>query len=78
GSSQSTRFTAAHQIGEIAKSHPQDLPSLLKKVSQYLRSKNWDTKVATAHAIGAIAENVNSFNVNKVLDFGALLAFGGQ
>ena len=48
------------------------------QVSQYLRSKNWDTKVATAHAIGAIAENVNSFNVNKVLDFGALLAFGGQ
>ena len=32
GSTQATRFTAARQLGEIAKSHPQDLTSLLKKV----------------------------------------------
>ncbi|XP_076940900.1 TATA-binding protein-associated factor BTAF1-like [Bidens hawaiensis] len=55
GSTQATRFTAARQIGEIAKLHPQDLSSLLRKVSQYLHSKNWDTRVAAAHAIGAIA-----------------------
>ncbi|KAF3440568.1 hypothetical protein FNV43_RR18852 [Rhamnella rubrinervis] len=121
GSTQSTRFTAARQIGDIAKSHPLDLTSLLKKVSHYLRSKNWDTRVAAAHAIGAIAENVKhtslsevlscaksklseagisggvedviaqpdfhsniactsfrSFNINKVLEFGALLASRGQ
>ncbi|XP_065853225.1 TATA-binding protein-associated factor BTAF1 [Euphorbia lathyris] len=122
GSTQATRFTAARQIGDIAKSHPQDLNSLLKKVSQYLRSKNWDTRVAAAHAIGAIAQNVKhtslnelfacvetkmleagisgvaedlvvlpdlhskiissgsfrSFDMNKVLEFGALLASGGQ
>ncbi|GFZ00920.1 similar to ROOT GROWTH DEFECTIVE 3 [Actinidia rufa] len=91
-------------------------------VSQYLRSKNWDTRVAAAHAIGAIAANVKhtsltevyscvetklsevgiscvvddvvawsnhdpkllagvsfrSFDINKVLEFGALLASGGQ
>ncbi|XP_072972272.1 TATA-binding protein-associated factor BTAF1 isoform X2 [Typha angustifolia] len=58
GSTQETRFAAARQIGDIAKSHPQDLNSLLKKVSQYLRSRNWDTRVAAAHAVGAIAENV--------------------
>lgn len=28
------------------------------QVSQFLRSKNWDTRVAAAHAIGAIAQNV--------------------
>lgn len=28
------------------------------QVSQYLCSKKWDTRVAAAHAIGAIAENV--------------------
>lgn len=28
------------------------------QVSQYTRSKSWDTRVAAAHAIGAIAENV--------------------
>ncbi|KAG4966687.1 hypothetical protein JHK87_032338 [Glycine soja] len=121
GSNQATRLTAARQIGDIAKSHPQDLTSLLKKVSQYLRSKNWDTRVAAAHAIGSIAENVKhisltelfacvvskmsengiscsiedlcawpylqskvtgssfrSFDMNKVLEFGALLASGGQ
>ncbi|CAK7341663.1 unnamed protein product [Dovyalis caffra] len=122
GSTQATRLTAAKQIGEIAKSHPQDLHSLLKKVSQYLHSKNWDTRVAAAHAIGAISQNVKhtsltelfasvqtkmseigvsglvedlvacpnfhsqiiangsfrSFDMNKVLEFGALLASGGQ
>ncbi|KAF6176669.1 hypothetical protein GIB67_034531 [Kingdonia uniflora] len=123
GSTQQTRFTAARQIGDIAKSHPQDLSSLLKKVSQYLRSKSWDTRVAAAHAVGAIAENVKhtslkelfasvkteisdagvsgsvedvviswtnfdlkvvadlsfrSFDISKVLEFGALLASGGQ
>ncbi|XP_028801250.1 TATA-binding protein-associated factor BTAF1 isoform X1 [Neltuma alba] len=121
GSTQATRLTAARQIGDIAKSHPQDLISLLKKVSQYLHSKTWDTRVAAAHAIGAIAENVKhtsldelisavaakmseagisgsvedmcawpclqakipgsafrSFDLNKVLEFGTLLASGGQ
>lgn len=28
------------------------------QLSQYLHSKNWDTRVAAAHAIGAIAESV--------------------
>ncbi|CAA6657208.1 unnamed protein product [Spirodela intermedia] len=58
GSTQATRFAAARQIGEIAKSHPVELYSLLNKVSPYLRSRNWDTRVAAAHAIGAIAESV--------------------
>lgn len=122
GSTQATRFTAARQIGDIAKSHPQDLSSLLSKVSQYLRSKSWGTRVAAAHAIGAIAESVKhaslsevytcvetkmseagisgavqdvvacpefhprfnagpsfrSFDLTKVLEFGTLLASGGQ
>ncbi|GMH10882.1 hypothetical protein Nepgr_012723 [Nepenthes gracilis] len=120
GSTQATRFAAARQIGDIAKSHPQDLSSLLKKVSQYLYNRNWDTRVAAAHAIGAIAEKSNhtsltelsacverkifeagfsfsvedvaallhpktaaslsfrSFDINKVLEFGALLASEGQ
>ncbi|TQE05658.1 hypothetical protein C1H46_008677 [Malus baccata] len=32
GSTQATRFTAARQIGDIAKAHPHDLSSLLKMV----------------------------------------------
>ncbi|KAG6507740.1 hypothetical protein ZIOFF_033091 [Zingiber officinale] len=67
GSTQATRFAAAKQIGDIAKSHPQELNSLLKKVSQYLRSKNWDTRVAAAHAVGAIAENVKHISLKELL-----------
>lgn len=107
GSTQATRFTAARQLGEIAKSHPQDLASLLKKVilfwgfissisttiiiysglhasflcwinlltvslyeqvSHYLRSKNWDTRVAAAHAIGAIVQTVKHTSVSELID----------
>lgn len=117
GSTQQTRFAAARQIGDIARSHPQELNPLLRKVSQYLRSRNWDTRVAAAKAIGSIAENskrlsieqlvavvakkvseagfvggcpelrpkneasissFRSFDINKVLEFGVLLASGGQ
>ncbi|CAN6448955.1 unnamed protein product [Victoria cruziana] len=66
GSTQATRFAAARQIGDIAKAHPQDLSSLLKKISQFLRSKNWDTRVAAAHAVGAIAENVGHTSLNEM------------
>ncbi|KAG8086577.1 hypothetical protein GUJ93_ZPchr0010g10708 [Zizania palustris] len=59
GSTQATRFAAARQIGEIAKSHPQELNVLLK-------SKNWDTRVAAAHAIGAIAENVKHTSLKEL------------
>ncbi|KAF3581443.1 hypothetical protein DY000_02032732 [Brassica cretica] len=95
---------------------------ILSRVLHYLRSKKWDTRVAAAHAIGAIVLNVKhislsellnslrtklgeaglsgnvdevvasgnlqsklqanapfrSFEMNKVLEFGALLASGGQ
>ncbi|XP_051210704.1 TATA-binding protein-associated factor BTAF1 isoform X2 [Lolium perenne] len=66
GSTQATRFAAARQIGDIAKSHPLELSALLKKVSQYIRSKNWDTRVAAARAIGAIAENVKHMSVKDL------------
>eukprot|EP01018_Ginkgo_biloba_P040554 Gb_27522 [translate_table: standard] len=36
-------------------------------VSQYLRSKNWDTRVAAAQAIGAIAENIKHITVNDII-----------
>ena len=52
--------------------------AILHQVSQYLRSKNWDTRVAAARAIGAIAENVNHTSLpqlfscfkSKLSDFG--------
>ncbi|KAL2607435.1 hypothetical protein R1flu_026008 [Riccia fluitans] len=59
GSTSTTRRTAARQIGEIAKLHPTELRPLLRQVRQFLRSKSWDTRVAAAQEIGAIAENVS-------------------
>ena len=35
-------------------------------MSQYLRSKNWDTRVAAAQAIGSIAENVKHTSVKDL------------
>ncbi|KAK4275664.1 hypothetical protein QN277_018704 [Acacia crassicarpa] len=40
---------------------------ILKKVSQYLHSKTWDTRVASAHAIGAIAENAKHTSLNELI-----------
>uniref|UniRef100_A0A7M5XDP0 Mot1 central domain-containing protein n=1 Tax=Clytia hemisphaerica TaxID=252671 RepID=A0A7M5XDP0_9CNID len=62
GSTPVTRKAAAKQLGEIQKLHPHELPNLLGRVFVYLRSKNWDTRVAAAHAIQAIAENVPEWN----------------
>lgn len=39
---------------------------LVNQVSHYLRSKNWDTRVAAAHAIGAIAQNVKHTSLNEL------------
>lgn len=35
-------------------------------MSQYLRSKNWDTRVASAHAVGAIAQNVKQTSLTDL------------
>ncbi|CAI9784720.1 unnamed protein product [Fraxinus pennsylvanica] len=58
------RFTAARQIGEIAKSHPQDLNSLLSKVSQYLHSKKWIPGML--QLMGAITENVKHTSLTEL------------
>ncbi|XP_024523098.1 TATA-binding protein-associated factor BTAF1 [Selaginella moellendorffii] len=67
GSTSATRLTAAKQIGEIAKQHPTELQALLKRVGHFLRSKSWETRVAAAHAIGSIAENVSHVTVRELV-----------
>ena len=53
---ESTQFTVACQIGDIGKWHWQELNPLLQKVSQDMRSRNWDTRVTSAKVIGSIAD----------------------
>ncbi|MQL74204.1 hypothetical protein Taro_006575 [Colocasia esculenta] len=43
------------------------IPVVDNLVSPYLRSKNWDTRVAAAHAVGAVAENVKHSSLAELL-----------
>lgn len=58
GSTPIIRRTAAQQLGEVQKLHPHELQNLLKRVHVYLKSSNWDTRIAAGEAIEAIASNV--------------------
>ncbi|KAI8915574.1 SNF2 family N-terminal domain-containing protein [Gorgonomyces haynaldii] len=58
GSTQTVRHTAAKQLGEIQKQHPNDLYHLLSRILVHLRSKTWETRVACGVAIESICENV--------------------
>ncbi|XP_022646196.1 TATA-binding protein-associated factor 172-like isoform X2 [Varroa destructor] len=61
GQSAVTRRAAAKQLGELQRLHPHKLNYLLAKVHKYLRSANWDTRIAAAAAVTAIIENVPSW-----------------
>ncbi|EPY53849.1 TATA-binding protein associated factor Mot1 [Schizosaccharomyces cryophilus OY26] len=65
GSTSVVREAAAKQIADIQKAHPVELYNLLGRVVPYLKSKNWDTRVAAAKAIGGIVENVPVWNPNE-------------
>lgn len=64
GSTQLIRSTAADQLADVQKQHPDELFNLLTRIVPYLRSKNWDTRVAAAKAIGGIADNAERFDPN--------------
>lgn len=58
GSSSVTRSAAARQLGQVQKLHPHELTTLLTRTTTYLRSNNWDTRIAAAEAVRAIVANV--------------------
>ncbi|KAM3606110.1 uncharacterized protein V6R79_010725 [Siganus canaliculatus] len=57
-----TRKAAAQQLGEVVKLHPHELNNLLSKVLTYLRSPNWDTRIAAGQAVEAIVKNIPEWN----------------
>jgi len=79
GSTSTARAEAANQIGELASQNAKTmLPNVLRRVRAYLRSKNWETRVAAGKAMGEIARRVKSVSVRDVcamegIDFGAVL-----
>ncbi|XP_078455706.1 TATA-binding protein-associated factor 172 [Lampetra fluviatilis] len=62
GTTPVTRKAAAQQLGEVQRLHPHELHNLLAKVITYLRSPNWDTRIAAGQAVEAIARNVPEWN----------------
>lgn len=65
GSTQVIRNTAAQQLADVQKQHPDELFNLLGRILPYLRSKSWDTRTAAAKAIGLIAANAEPFDPNQ-------------
>lgn len=58
GGSTITRSAAAKQLGEVQRLHPHELNTLLNRISTYLHSTCWETRVAAAEAVRAIVSNV--------------------
>jgi TATA-binding protein-associated factor len=65
GSTPLIRNTAAQQLADIQKQHPDELFNLLGRVLPYLRAHSWDTRTAAARAIGGIVSNVQRFDPNE-------------
>jgi TATA-binding protein-associated factor len=59
------RNTAAQQLADVQKQHPDELFNLLGRILPYLRSKSWDTRTAAARAIGLIVTNADVYDPNE-------------
>jgi TATA-binding protein-associated factor len=59
------RNTAAQQLAEVQKQHPDELFNLLTRIVPFLRSGNWDTRSAAAKAIGGIVDNAPRYDPNE-------------
>jgi TATA-binding protein-associated factor len=64
GSTKLIRDTAANQLADVQKQHPDELFNLLTKVIPFLRAKSWETRVAAGKAVGGIVENADKFDPN--------------
>ena len=58
GSSSVTRRAAARQLGEVQRLHPHELHHLLSRITPYLHSPAWETRIAAGQAVEAVIQNV--------------------
>lgn len=58
GSSSVTRRAAARQLGEVQRLHPHELHHLLSRITTYLHSLAWETRIAAGQAVEAVIQNV--------------------
>lgn len=59
------RNTAADQLSDLAKSHPEDIISLLGRVYPFLKSNKWETRIAAARAFGGIVSHAPQWDPNS-------------
>lgn len=64
GSTQVVRNMAADQLGDLAKQHPEQTLPLLSRVYPYLLSKQWETRVTAARAVGGIVSHAPLWDPN--------------
>jgi TATA-binding protein-associated factor len=64
GSTALIRNTAADQLADVQKQHPDEVFNLLTRVIPFLRSKKWETRVAAAKAVGGIVSNAEKYDPN--------------
>ncbi|OWB58497.1 hypothetical protein B5S28_g4536 [[Candida] boidinii] len=65
GSTQFIRNTAANQLADLAKQHPDDALNLLSRVYPFLLSKKWETRVSASKAFGGIISNYPKWDPNS-------------
>ncbi|CAG2065677.1 unnamed protein product [Timema podura] len=58
GSSPVTRRAAAQQLGEVQRLHPHELHNLLSRITTYLHSPSWETRIAAGQAVEAVLRHV--------------------
>ncbi|PQE19039.1 putative MOT1-transcriptional accessory protein [Rutstroemia sp. NJR-2017a WRK4] len=64
GSTPLIRNTAAQQLADVQKAHPEELFNLLTRVVPYLRHKTWDTRTAASKALAGIVDNAEKYDPN--------------
>lgn len=65
GSTPFIRNTAADQLSDLAKGHPEDIISLLGRVYPFLKAEKWETRIAAAKAFGGIVAHAPQWDPNS-------------
>ncbi|CUM66869.1 uncharacterized protein PRCAT00004553001 [Priceomyces carsonii] len=65
GSTPFIRNTAADQLSDLAKGHPEDTINLLGRIYPYLKSNKWETRIAAARAFGGIVNHSEVWDPNS-------------
>lgn len=65
GSTPFIRNTAADQLSDLAKGHPEETINLLGRVYPYLKSSKWETRIAAARAFGGIVNHADLWDPNS-------------